>query len=206
MADRETALAVFEFIDSLRSEQYRIGDPTRDGAVAEMLAHLSDDAALRDAACAKLISPGLERMRFMLVANHDPNALPLFASTSRKLWYQADYNVREIANSEFHQDVPALLWRLSNCLRDPERRVGVLEAAAYMSFMQGDDERVFSGHLGRLAAVSPQGEVTRCLMDAHDHGQAPAWLMERSRTMNASESESVNESDRPGLMRRLFNR
>ena len=72
--------------------------------------------------CAKLISPGLERARFLMVAEHDPRALPLFASGQVKPWYQADYNVREIANSEFHQDIPALLWRLSNFFLDSLRR------------------------------------------------------------------------------------
>lgn len=47
---------------------------------------------------------------------------PLFASGQVKPWYQADYNVREIANSEFHQDIPALLWRLSNTIPDSARR------------------------------------------------------------------------------------
>ena len=180
MADRQTALAVFDFLDSLRAGQYRIGaDAEKDHATAGLLASLSGDTGLRDAVCAKLISPGLERARFLMVAEHDPRALPLFASGQVKPWYQADYNVREIANSEFHQDIPALLWRLSNTIPDSARREGMLEAAAYMSFMQGDPEAAFTGHLGRLAAVSPEGEVTRCLMDAHEHGQHPAWVMER---------------------------
>ena len=180
MADRQTALAVFDFLDSLRAGQYRIGaDAEKDHATAGLLASLSGDTGLRDAVCAKLISPGLERARFLMVAEHDPHALPLFASGQVKPWYQADYNVREIANSEFHQDIPALLWRLSNSIPDSARREGMLEAAAYMSFMQGDPEAAFTGHLGRLAAVSPEGEVTRCLMDAHEHGQHPAWVMER---------------------------
>lgn len=180
MADRQTALAVFDFLDSLRAGQYRIGaDAEKDHATAGLLASLSGDTGLRDAVCAKLISPGLERARFLMVAEHDPRALPLFASGQVKPWYQADYNVREIANSEFHQDIPALLWRLSNTIPDSARREGMLEAAAYMSFMQGDPEAAFTGHLGRLAAVSPEGEVTRCLMDAHEHGQHPAWVMEQ---------------------------
>ena len=180
MADRQTALAVFDFLDSLRAGQYRIGaDAEKDHATAGLLASLSGDTGLRDAVCAKLISPGLERARFLMVAEHDPRALPLFASGQVKPWYQADYNVREIANSEFHQDIPALLWRLSNSIPDSARREGMLEAAAYMSFMQGDPEAAFTGHLGRLAAVSPEGEVTRCLMDAHEHGQHPAWVMEQ---------------------------
>ena len=165
MADRQTALAVFDFLDSLRAGQYRIGaDAEKDHATAGLLASLSGDTGLRDAVCAKLISPGMERARFLMVAEHDPRALPLFASGQVKPWYQADYNVREIANSEFHQDIPALLWRLSNTIPDSARREGALEAAAYMSFMQGDPEAAFTGHLGRLAAVSPEGEVTRCLM------------------------------------------
>ena len=180
MADRQTALAVFDFLDSLRAGQYRIGaDAEKDHATAGLLASLSGDTGLRDAVCAKLISPGMERARFLMVAEHDPRALPLFASGQVKPWYQADYNVREIANSEFHQDIPALLWRLSNTIPDSARREGALEAAAYMSFMQGDPEAAFTGHLGRLAAVSPEGEVTRCLMDAHEHGQHPAWVMEQ---------------------------
>lgn len=180
MADRQTALAVFDFLDSLRAGQYRIGaDAEKDHATAGLLASLSGDTGLRDAVCAKLISPGLERARFLMVAEHDPRAIPLFASGQVKPWYQADYNVREIANSEFHQDIPALLWRLSNSIPDSARREGMLEAAAYMSFMQGDPEAAFTGHLGRLAAVSPEGEVTRCLMDAHEHGQHPAWVMEQ---------------------------
>ena len=119
MADRQTALAVFDFLDSLRAGQYRIGaDAEKDHATAGLLASLSGDTGLRDAVCAKLISPGLERARFLMVAEHDPRALPLFASGQVKPWYQADYNVREIANSEFHQDIPALLWRLSNTIPD----------------------------------------------------------------------------------------
>ena len=168
MADRQTALAVFDFLDSLRAGQYRIGaDAEKDHATAGLLASLSGDTGLRDAVCAKLISPGMERARFLMVAEHDPRALPLFASGQVKPWYQADYNVREIANSEFHQDIPALLWRLSNTIPDSARREGMLEAAAYMSFMQGDPEAAFTGHLGRLAAVSPEGEVT-----ALPHGRA----------------------------------
>lgn len=156
MADRQTALAVFDFLDSLRAGQYRIGaDAEKDHATAGLLASLSGDTGLRDAVCAKLISPGMERARFLMVAEHDPRAIPLFASGQVKPWYQADYNVREIANSEFHQDIPALLWRLSNTIPDSARREGMLEAAAYMSFMQGDPEAAFTGHLGRLAAVSP---------------------------------------------------
>lgn len=146
MADRQTALAVFDFLDSLRAGQYRIGaDAEKDHATAGLLASLSGDTGLRDAVCAKLISPGLERARFLMVAEHDPHALPLFASGQVKPWYQADYNVREIANSEFHQDIPALLWRLSNTIPDSARREGALEAAAYMSFMQGDPEAAFTG-------------------------------------------------------------
>ena len=81
MADRQTALAVFDFLDSLRAGQYRIGaDAEKDHATAGLLASLSGDTGLRDAVCAKLISPGLERARFLMVAEHDPRALPLFAS------------------------------------------------------------------------------------------------------------------------------
>lgn len=127
MADRQTALAVFDFLDSLRAGQYRIGaDAEKDHATAGLLASLSGDTGLRDAVCAKLISPGLERARFLMVAEHDPRAIPLFASGQVKPWYQADYNVREIANSEFHQDIPALLWRLSNSIPDSARREGML--------------------------------------------------------------------------------
>ena len=143
-----------------------------------------------------------------MVAEHDPHALPLFASGQVKPWYQADYNVREIANSEFHQDIPALLWRLSNNIPDSARREGMLEAAAYMSFMQGDPEAAFTGHLGRLAAVSPEGEVTRCLMDAHEHGQHPAWVMEqrqlRERQADAADGMTATAPDRPSLRQRLF--
>ena len=96
MADRQTALAVFDFLDSLRAGQYRIGaDAEKDHATAGLLASLSGDTGLRDAVCAKLISPGLERARFLMVAEHDPRALPLFASGQVKPWYQADYNVRD---------------------------------------------------------------------------------------------------------------
>lgn len=193
MADRQTALAVFDFLDSLRAGQYRIGaDAEKDHATAGLLASLSGDTGLRDAVCAKLISPGMERARFLMVAEHDPRALPLFASGQVKPWYQADYNVREIANSEFHQDIPALLWRLSNTIPDSARREGALEAAAYMSFMQGD----------------PEGEVTRCLMDAHEHGQHPAWVMEqrqlRERQADAADGMTATAPDRPSLRQRLF--
>lgn len=196
MADRQTALAVFDFLDSLRAGQYRIGaDAEKDHATAGLLASLSGDTGLRDAVCAKLISPGLERARFLMVAEHDPRAIPLFASGQVKPWYQADYNVREIANSEFHQDIPALLWRLSNTIPDSARREGALEAA-------------FTGHLGRLAAVSPEGEVTRCLMDAHEHGQHPAWVMEqrqlRERQADAADGMAATAPDRPSLRQRLF--
>lgn len=209
MADRQTALAVFDFLDSLRAGQYRIGaDAEKDHATAGLLASLSGDTGLRDAVCAKLISPGMERARFLMVAEHDPRALPLFASGQVKPWYQADYNVREIANSEFHQDIPALLWRLSNTIPDSARREGMLEAAAYMSFMQGDPEAAFTGHLGRLAAVSPEGEVTRCLMDAHEHGQHPACVMERrqlrERQADAADGMAATAPDRPSLRQRLF--
>ena len=62
MADRQTALAVFDFLDSLRAGQYRIGaDAEKDHATAGLLASLSGDTGLRDAVCAKLISPGMER-------------------------------------------------------------------------------------------------------------------------------------------------
>lgn len=202
MADRQTALAVFDFLDSLRAGQYRIGaDAEKDHATAGLLASLSGDTGLRDAVCAKLISPGLERARFLMVAEHDPHALPLFASGQVKPWYQADYNVREIANSEFHQDIPALLWRLSNNIPDSARREGALEAAAYMSFMQGDPEAAFTGHLGRLAAVSPEGEVTRCLMDAHEHGQHPAWVMEQ-RQLRERQADAADMLAEEGLQPR----
>lgn len=103
MADRQTALAVFDFLDSLRAGQYRIGaDAEKDHATAGLLASLSGDTGLRDAVCAKLISPGLERARFLMVAEHDPRAIPLFASGQVKPWCQADYNVREIANPGFN--------------------------------------------------------------------------------------------------------
>lgn len=75
MADRQTALAVFDFLDSLRAGQYRIGaDAEKDHATAGLLASLSGDTGLRDAVCAKLISPGMERARFLMVAEHDPHA------------------------------------------------------------------------------------------------------------------------------------
>ena len=77
MADRQTALAVFDFLDSLRAGQYRIGaDAEKGHATAGLLASLSGDTGLRDAVCAKLISPGLERARFLMVAEHDPRAYP----------------------------------------------------------------------------------------------------------------------------------
>ena len=42
MADRQTALAVFDFLDSLRAGQYRIGaDSEKDHATAGLLALLS---------------------------------------------------------------------------------------------------------------------------------------------------------------------
>ena len=88
MADRQTALAVFDFLDSLRAGQYRIGaDAGKDHATAGLLASLSGGTGLRAAVCAKLISPGLERARFLMVAEHDPRALPLFASGQVKPWY-----------------------------------------------------------------------------------------------------------------------
>ena len=44
MADRQTALAVFVFLDSLRAGQYRIGaDAEKDHATAGLLASLSGD-------------------------------------------------------------------------------------------------------------------------------------------------------------------
>ena len=44
MADRQTALAVFDFLDSLRAGQYRIGaDAEKDHATAGLLASLSGD-------------------------------------------------------------------------------------------------------------------------------------------------------------------
>ena len=50
MADRQTALAVFDFLDSLRAGQYRIGaDAEKDHATAGLLASLSGDTGLRDA-------------------------------------------------------------------------------------------------------------------------------------------------------------
>ena len=53
MADRQTALAVFDFLDSLRAGQYRIGaDAEKDHATAGLLASLSGDTGLRDAVCA----------------------------------------------------------------------------------------------------------------------------------------------------------
>ena len=209
MADRQTALAVFDFLDSLRAGQYRIGaDAGKDHATAGPLAALSGDPGLRRAPGAEPVSPGPERARFLLVAEHDSPALPPLASGPVQTVFQADYNVREIANSEFHQDIPALLWRLSNTIPDSARREGALEAAAYMSFMQGDPEAAFTGHLGRLAAVSPEGEVTRCLMDAHEHGQHPAWVMEqrqlRERQADAADGMTATAPDRPSLRQRLF--
>ena len=48
MADRQTALAVFDFLDSLRAGQYRIGaDAEKDHATAGLLASLSGDTGLR---------------------------------------------------------------------------------------------------------------------------------------------------------------
>ena len=77
MADRQTALAVFDFLDSLRAGQYRIGaDAEKDHATAGLLASLSGDTGLRDAVCAKLISPGLERARFLMGAEDGPRAIP----------------------------------------------------------------------------------------------------------------------------------
>ena len=50
MADRQTALAVFDFLDSLRAGQYRIGaDAEKDHATAGLLASLSGDTGLRQA-------------------------------------------------------------------------------------------------------------------------------------------------------------
>ena len=179
MADRQTALAVFDFLDSLRAGQYRIGaDAEKDHATAGLLASLSGDTGLRDAVCAKLISPGMERARFLMVAEHDPRALPLFASGQVKPWYQADYNVREIANSEFHQDIPALLWRLSNSIPDSARREGMLEAAAYMSFMQGDPEAAFTGQVQRT-----DGDETRA---RRFHPRARSRAASWTRTSTAS--------------------
>ena len=48
MADRQTALAVFDFLDSLRAGQYRIGaDAEKDHATAGLLASLSGDTGRR---------------------------------------------------------------------------------------------------------------------------------------------------------------
>lgn len=77
-----------------------------------------------------------------------------------------------------------------------------------MSFMQGDPEAAFTGHLGRLAAVSPEGEVTRCLMDAHRH--RPASRMGHGtaaaarRQADAADGMTATAPDRPSLRQRLF--
>lgn len=180
MTNRQTALVVFDFLGLLRAGQYRVGtDVEKDRAAAGLLVSLSGDMRLHDVMCVKLISPGLERTCFLMVAGHDSRALPLLASGQVKPWYQADYNAREVTNSKFHQGIPTLLRWLSNIIPDSARREGMLEAVAYMSFIQGDPEAVFTGHPGRLAVVPSESEVTRCLMNAHEHGQYPVRVMER---------------------------
>lgn len=97
MADRQTALAVFDFLDSLRAGQYRIGaDAEKDHATAGLLASLSGDTGLRDAVCAKLISPGMERARFLMVAEHDRSHRDwneIDAARSDKAAYSLDFQV-----------------------------------------------------------------------------------------------------------------
>lgn len=180
MADRETALMVFDFLERLRVEKYRVGDSTRDIRTANMLASLSLDDGLRDAACMKLLSPGLERIRFLEIAAHDPMSLTVCASKLKTMWDQTDYDVSRMVNSEFNQDVAALLWQLSVHIQTPGLRRGPLEAASYLSFMQGDREEVVAKYLGGLRAVAPTGEVTRALMDAHVHGDRPAWIVQQA--------------------------
>ena len=64
------------------------------------------------------------------------------------------------------------------------------------------------GSSASFPAVSPEGEVTRCLMDAHEHGQHPAWVMEqrqlRERQADAADGMAATAPDRPSLRQRLF--
>ena len=86
MADRQTALAVFDFLDSLRAGQYRIGaDAEKDHATAGLLASLSGDTGLRDAVCAKLISPGISMWMSMDIS--------MWMSMDVSMWVSMDISI-----------------------------------------------------------------------------------------------------------------
>ncbi|MCI1644375.1 MAG: hypothetical protein LKI21_07545 [Bifidobacterium crudilactis] len=177
--ERRRVSDVFDVVESLRLRRWFVGvDPDADRDLAARLAVVSHDADLRDALCAKLIEPGLERLRFEYIARRDPRAPRLLLDNQRRPWYQSSYNVREMVSREFHQDVPWLLASLSDVAGGDVDRVGLLEAAAYLSFMQDDPLPALQGYLSRLGKIAPDSVMASSVHSAVSASVFPAYVME----------------------------
>lgn len=79
---------------------------------------------------------------------------------------------------------------------------------AYMSFMQGDPEAAFTGHLAGSRRSRPKARSRAASWTRTNTASIPAWVMEqrqlRERQADAADGMTATAPDRPSLRQRLF--
>lgn len=178
---------LFAFLDGLRARVWVPGaDASADAALLPVLGELSRRADMRDAALVKVVSPGMGREAFRLVASRseagpdrDRRAADAYAVVDdviAKAWEHPGYDVRRVMQTAYHQDVPKLLDRLASRISPLAEQSGLRAVTAYASWLQGDDMPVFKGYLDSLRAAGPSDEWAAQLTRAYEHHEYPAWL------------------------------
>ena len=204
MVDRVDQL--FSFLDGLRSRAWVPGaDASADAALLPALAGLSRRADMRDAVLVKVVSPGMDRAAFRLVASRSEagpgrdrrvaDAYAVVDDVVTKAWENPGYDVRRVMQTAYRQDVPKLLDRLAARISPLAEQSGLRAVTAYASWLQGDDMPLFKGYLDSLRAANPSDGWAVQLGNAYASHGYPAWLRadlderERLGAVNASTAD-----------------
>lgn len=179
---------LYSFLDGLRARPWTPGaDPGADAALLPALADLTRRADVRDAVLVKVVSPGMDREAFRTVACRSEGgrgdmdgrlaaAYALVDGVVAKAWENPGYDVRQVMQTAYHQDVPKLLDRLAARISPLADQSGLRAVTAYASWLQGDDMPVFKGYLDSLRAADPSDGWAAQLSTAYESREYPAWL------------------------------
>ncbi|WP_127975641.1 hypothetical protein [Bifidobacterium aemilianum] len=168
---------MFDFLERMRRQ--RCMPSHEDQTLIDSMACVSGDAALRDAVIVKCIDPGLARDTFDLIASDSSQRAALVHDQVVRVLDQASYNVRDVMDREFHQDVPAAFDAYAALIDHESERVGAYGVAAYLSWLQGDDDDTLKAHCDRVLALDPDFKlVSKVVGPAHARGNDPAWQLE----------------------------
>lgn len=204
---------LYSFLDGLRARPWVPGvDAAADAALLPALADLTRRADVRDAVLVKVVSPGMDRDAFRTVACRSEGgrgdmdgrvaaAYALVDGVVAKAWENPGYDVRQVMQTAYHQDVPKLLDRLAARISPLADQSGLRAVTAYASWLQGDDMPVFKGYLDSLRAADPSDGWAAQLSAAYESREYPAWLRadleERERAGAVSASTADVLAGRP---------